>query len=521
MKRKYILFLISPKQRFINYPAQSELAKIFGKRRFMIPLALPTLAALTPDNYEIHIYDEEIENLPLRLKPDIVGITTLAATATRAFELGDKYRALGAKVVFGGPYASYRSEEALKHGNSVVIGEAENLWVKFLSDYENGQLKPIYQSYTRVPYKAQRPPRWDLVNMKRIFQVAIQVSRGCPFNCDFCLVSKTFGRSMRYRDIDNVLEEIKASRSKYFFFVDDNLTINKKYAKELMKALIPLKISWGCMCSIDVAKDEELLRLMAEAGCFNILIGFESLNRASLSEAEKHQNMGGDNYEEAIKKINAMGIHINASFVVGFDNDTIAEFDHIFDFTMKNHLLYVNLHILNPTPGTKLYEKCAKEGRLSGYDPDLGVGHFPNMDYLNISQIEMFNAYMKTITRLYSFDVIRKKVEPLFINGNFKRPGSKIATGLKVRLSLITIKEFLLTTDFDRHKLFWLIIRLINSKKLAIDKGLGFLLSMLGYNLHIRDHQKKMASYRALIIQRDRGPWKAKNHQHEIKVDTA
>jgi len=521
MAKKYTLFLISPKQRFKNYPAQTKLAKLFGKRRFMIPLALPTLAALTPDHYDIHIYDEEIENIPVRLKPDIVGITTLAATAKRAFELGDKYHALGAKVVYGGPYASYRTEEALKHGDSVVVGEAENLWGKFLADYENGQLKPVYQTDTKIPFKTQRPPRWDLVNMKRIFQVAIQVSRGCPFNCDFCLVSKTFGRSMRYRDIDNIVEEIKAAPSKYFFFVDDNLTINKKYAKELMIALIPLKISWGCMCSIDVAKDEELLRLMADAGCFNILIGFESLNQESLYEAEKNQNLGDAIFEEAIKKINTMGIHINASFIVGFDNDTLAEFDHIFDFTMKNHLPYVNLHILNATPGTRLHEKYTKEGRLSGYDSDLGVGHFPNIDYMNMSQIGIFDRYMDTVARLYSFDVIRKKAEALFANGNFSRAGVKISTGLKIRLSWITLKEFLLMADFDRRKLFWFIVRLIRSKKLAVDKGLGFLLSMLGYHLHIRDHQMNMTSYRSMIIHRDKGPWKTRNNQHENKVDTA
>jgi len=518
MTKKYILFLISPKQRFVNYPAQTELARIFGKKRFMIPLALPTLAALTPDNYEIHIYDEEIESLPAGIKPDIVGITTLAATVKRAFELGDKYRIGGAKVVYGGPYASYRNEEALEHGDSVVVGEAENLWEELLSDFEKCQLKTIYQSTVKVSYKTQRPPRWDLVNMKRIFQVAIQVSRGCPFNCDFCLVSKTFGRVMRYRDIDNVVEEIKAAPSRYFFFVDDNLTINKKYARELMRALIPLKISWGCMCSIDVAKDEELLRLMAEAGCFNILIGFESLNRDSLSEADKHQNMGGEFYEEAVKKINEMGIHINASFVAGFDNDTLDEFDHIFDFTMKNHLPYVNLHILNPTPGTRLYEKCMKEGRLCGYDSDLGVGHFPNMDYANMSQIGLFDAYMKTITRLYSFGVIRQKAEALFIKGDFKRHGTKISTALKVRLSFITLKEFLLTLDSDRRKLFWLVIRLIRSEKLAVDKGLGFLLSILGYHRHIRDHHKKMASYRAMILQRDRGPWKIGNLQDQAET---
>jgi len=518
MKKKHILFLISPKQRYNNYPSQIVLAKMFGKKRFMIPLALPTLAALTPDNYDIRIFDEEIESLPNNLKPDIVGITTLAATAKRAFTLGDKYRALGAKIIYGGLYASYRPDEALAHGDSVVVGEAEDQWEQVLTDFENGQLKSIYKSSTKVLYETQRLPRWDLVNMKRIFQAAIQVSRGCPFNCDFCLVSKTFGRSMRYRNIENVVEEITAAPSKYFFFVDDNLTINKKYAKELMKALIPLGISWGCMCSIDVAKDEELLQLMAEAGCFNILIGFESLNKASLHEAEKSHNQGGEIFEEAIKKITDTGIHINASFIVGFDNDTLEEFDRIFDFTMKNHLPFVNLHILNAPPGTGLYEKCEQEGRLFDYDSDLGVGHFPAMDYMNMSQIGIFDKYMETISRLYSFDVIRKKAEALFINESFTRSGGKISNGMKIRLSFITVKEFLFSTDRERRKLFWFIIRLIQSKKLAIDKGFGFLLSMLGYHLHIKDHQSNMTAYRAMIIQRDRGPWEKRNQEHKIKI---
>ncbi len=486
------------------------MAKMFGKRRLMIPLALPTIASLTPDNYDIRIFDEEIEDIPWNEHADIVGITTLAATATRAFELGDRFMAMGATVVFGGPYATFMQEEALKHGNAVVSGEAEGKWEACLADFENGALKPVYETLTYVEYKTQKPPRWDLVNMKRIFQVAIQVSRGCPFNCDFCLVSKTFGRKMRYREIPNVVEEIKAAPTKYFFFVDDNLTINKKYAKELMQALIPLKISWGCMCSLDVATDEELLRLMADAGCFNILVGFESLNPDSLDESNKHHNRGGKIYEEAIRKIHAAGIHINASFVVGFDNDTLDEFDRIFDFTLEYNLANVNLHLLNAPPGTEVYKKFMEEGRLLNCDPELGVGHFPVVHYMNMSQIDIFDRYMETIARLYSFDTIRKKAESLFRNGAFTRPGGDISALMKARLSWITFREFVLTTDPDRKKLFWFIIGLLRSEKIAIDKGLGFLLSMLGYHRHIREHKKNMAEYRKLVMAQDHGPWKTR-----------
>jgi len=507
-RKRFLLFLISPRQRFINYPAHSELAKMFGKRRFMIPLALPTLAALTPENYDIRIFDEEIEDIPMNQKPDIVGITTLAATSERAFELGDRYRALGATVIFGGPFATFMQEESLQHCDAVVAGEGEGKWEKCLEDFEMGSLQSVYQTSGFIPYTSQKPPRWDLVNMKRIFQVAIQVSRGCPFNCDFCLVSKIFGRKMRYRDIDNVVEEIKAAPSTYFFFVDDNLTINKKYARNLMKAIIPLHISWGCMCSIDVADDPELLELMAEAGCFNILIGFESLNAESLDESHKQQNRGGKNYAEAIARIHAKGIHINASFVVGFDNDTLDEFDRIYDFTLKHHLPYVNLHLLNAPPGTETHRKYKDEGRLLSCNAELGVGHFPTLHYMNMSQIEIFDKYMDTIARLYDFETIRKKAEALFSNGAFIRQGGDIGPLLKARLSWITFKEFVLTADPGKRKLFGFIIKHIRSRQMAIDKGLGFLLAILGYHRHIREHQRNMEEYRKMILSQDRGPWK-------------
>ncbi|MGE5424191.1 MAG: B12-binding domain-containing radical SAM protein, partial [Syntrophothermus sp.] len=450
--------------------------------------------------------------------PDIVGITTIAATINRAYDLGDKYRSLGIKVVFGGPYASFTTDESLKHTDSVVVGEAEGLWEQCLADFESGKMQPVYRADVGVPYKQQKPPRWDLVNVDKIFQVAVQVSRGCPFNCEFCLVSQIFGRKMRYRDISNVVEEIKALPSKYVFFVDDNLTINKKYAKELMKAIKPLGISWGCMCSIDVANDDELLELMADAGCFNILIGFESLNPASLDETHKQHNKSATIYEPAIKKIHAAGMHINASFVVGFDNDTVAEFDNIFDFTLKNNLPNVNLHLLAAPAGTELQVKYCQEGRLFDCNPEMGVGHLPTLHYMNMSQIELFEKYMETINRLYSFDTIRKKAESLFPGGAFYRKGGDISNLLKARLSFITLKEFLFTKNSDRRKLFWFIMKLIRNKAIAIDKGLGFMLSMLSYNRHLELHRKNMKEYRDLILSQDKGSWKEIKSKKEVSI---
>lgn len=511
-KKKYTLYLISPHQKYINYPAHVELAKMFGKKRLMIPLALPTVARLTPDHYDISIFDEDIENLPVNKIPDIVGITTLAATITRAYELADHYRSKGVTVVFGGPYASFMTEDALQHADSIVVGEAEGLWEECLKDFENDEIKPVYRTDECRPYKTQKPPRWDLIKTRKIFQVAVQASRGCPFNCDFCLVSKMFGRKMRYREIENVVEEIKAAPSKYIFFVDDNLTINKKYAKELMKAIKPLGISWGCMCSIDVATDDELLSLMAESGCFNILIGFESLNPASLDETNKLHNKAATIYEPAIHKIHSHGIHINASFVVGFDNDTLQEFDNIFDFSMRTNMPSVNLHLLAAPPGSEIYKRYQLEGRLADCNPELGSGHFPTLHYMNMSQIELFDQYMETIRRLYSFETARIKAEKLFSGGAFIRKGGEITVYLKARLSWIIFKEFVLTTDPERRKLFRFIFSLIRSKKIAIDKGFSYLLLMLSCQRQIAQHQKHIVEYRKMVMEYNSEPWKARRN---------
>jgi radical SAM superfamily enzyme YgiQ (UPF0313 family) len=504
---RYKLLLISPAQPYIGYTAHAQLAKMFGKRRLMIPLALPVVAAYTPDNYDILIIDEEAEKIPVDYKPDIVGITTLNATMARAFELGDHFREHGITVVMGGINASVMPEKYLEHSDAVVIGEAENAWERCLSDFENGTLRKTYKADPRLDYMDPKQPRWDLVNMKSIFQVAVQVTRGCPFDCDFCLVSKIFGRQMRFRNIDNVIDEIKNLPSKYIFFVDDNLTINKKYAHELMPRLKSLGISWACMASIDVAEDEQLLSEMAEAGCFNILIGFESLNPESLEETNKGHNRGGTIYNDAIRKIHNAGIHINASFIVGFDHDTLDEFDRIFDFTLDNGLPNVNLHLLASPPGTRLYEKLRKQNRLFDVPPGMGAGFFPTIHYAAMGQTEMFDKYMETISRLYSWETVLIKAKKLFAGGQFIRNGTEIAPGQKMGLSVIIIKEFIFTSDKTKKAFFRFLMNLIKKRKIAVDRAFSFMLTMLSAHRQIELNMKHADRYRTMIQNNDKGPW--------------
>jgi radical SAM superfamily enzyme YgiQ (UPF0313 family) len=484
---------------------------MFRRKRLMIPLALPVVAAYTPDHYNILIVDEETESLPSDFNPDIVGITTLNATMERAFQLGDYFRGKGITVVMGGINASVLPDEYLRHSDSVVIGEAENAWEHCLEDFEKGVLKKTYTANLKHDYKRPRQPRWDLVNMNHIFQVAVQTTRGCPFNCDFCLVSKIFGRKMRFRDIDNVVEEIRNLPSNYIFFVDDNLTINKKYAHELMEKLKPLGISWACMASIDVADDEKLLEEMADAGCFNILIGFESLNPESLGETHKTHNKGGQIFTEAIRRVHDAGIQINASFIAGFDNDTLAEFDRIYDFTLKTGMPNVNLHILASPPGTVLNERLKEQGRLFEVPVEMGAGFFPTIHYARMGQLEMFDKYMETIRRLYSWETILAKAKSLFSNGSFTHRGANISVKQKADLIGIIVREFIFTRDKNKRALFCFFMILMKERKIVVDRAFSFMLSMLSAHRQIELNMEHVERYRSMIRKNDKGPWNERN----------
>lgn len=502
------IFLVLPGQKYVNYYGQTELCKMMGKKKFMLSLAMPMIAAITPPEYDVRIIDEELEPLPKEI-PEIVGISTLATTAKRAYEIGDWYRSQGATVIIGGPYVSFMTDEAIHHADAIVIGEAEGSWRKCLEDYEQGCLQKIYDTHEYCNFKETPMPRWDLVDMKKVFQVGIQVSRGCPYKCEFCLVTNLFGNKMRYREISNVVQEIKSLPVRKMLFVDDNLTANKRYAHDLMKELIPLHISWGCMSSIEIAKEEELLTEMNNAGCFNILIGFESLNAGSLFETKKKQNRDALIYEDAIKKIHSHGIHITASFVIGFDNDTPEEFDRLYEFTQRTGLSYVNFNILGAPYGSELQKRLTAEGRMYDIDTDMMGGLFPCIHYYKMSQIELFDKYLETLIKIYSYESVYEKAKVLFGDGYFTKTyndGSP-GTGFIIKLLLKLLKEYIFTSEPYKRRFYHYMISLIRKKKVAIDMGFSHILSMVSYHKHIRKLNEDADQYRQMIKKYDKGPW--------------
>lgn len=479
-RKKYKLFLIIPKLKYQHYGTQKELGKLMGKKNSVFSLALSIIASFTPEHYKIKIINEEIKSIPFHEQPDLVGITTPFTTINRCFEIADEFRAKEVPVIMGGFYATFMTDEVLKHSNSVVLGETEGIWQKVLEDFEKGELKRIYKADKVYDFKRMPVPRWDLVDTKNLAFIGVQVSRGCPYGCDFCIVTKLFGRKQRYRDIDNVIEELKSLSNKRVFFVDDNFTFNKRYAKELMTKIKGLGLSWVCQSTIEIADDEKLLNEMYNAGCISVFIGFESLNPDSLIESKKYQN-DIENYEKAIQKIHSKGIHIIASFMVGFDSDTNNVFDDIYKFTERNNILFTLISVLTVAPGTDLYERYKKENRLLNIEPELFNGSFPCVKYKNISILDMYDNYYSTLRKIFSIKSMGKKVINLIEAGIYKSDKRFKDIGFfeKFFSSFILLRKFYFTKDKDKKELFKKLVSYGINKTTSWD-NIGFLLFAMG-----------------------------------------
>ena len=504
-RKRYTLFLINPRLRYKHYGAQQELCELMGKKAVTFPLALPIIASITPDHYDIHIINDEFESIPDHPKPDIVGITTLISTVDRAYEIADRFRNRGAKVVLGGSYVTFMPDEGAEHADAVVQGEAENLWPEVLRDFEGGNLRRTYKAKQHVVFSKMKFPRWDLVNSDQLMTVSVETSRGCPFNCEFCLVNRMFGQKMRYRDIDDVIEEIKSLPVKNIFFVDDNLTINKNRSKEFIRKLKPLGLSWVCQCSLEVAQDGELLRDMAEAGCMQILIGFESLNPGSLIETKKFHN-DIEEYEQAISKIRSFGINVIASFIVGFDADTLQSFEHIENFIERNNILYPMLSILTAAPGTALWDRIKKEGRLCNLDRELINGSFPVMKFQNMKMTDVFDRYFASLEKILSFKNAGSRALRYFEKDSFENPGpDTVGLSQKVSTSLGILKRYAFSKDKMKRKLFSDLFALQRQKKVAPDRIVIFLLTMEAYSLYLSNIKPEIPGIRSRIAECERG----------------
>ncbi|MFH2019991.1 MAG: radical SAM protein [archaeon] len=326
------------------------------------PVNLGIIAALS-NGHDVRIIDEDGEQIPYNEKFDLVGITIVAFTADRAFKIADKFRKNGVKVILGGIHPSLVPKDCIKHADSVAIGEVEYTWKEILADAKKGKLKRIYDcSKIKVNMDDIPFPRRDLYNQKYTFE-AFQATKGCSHGCRFCYLSDVPWSSFKTRSIPKVIDEIKQIKTPYIIFLDDNLFLNKNYARELFKAMIPLKKLWWAQAPSDIYKDEELVRLMSKSGCYAVAIGFQSFNPSSLENAHVLHNKVSE-YQTLIKLLHKYNIMVQSFFIFGFDSDTKAVFKDTVTMIKKLDIDDAYLYILTPYPGTGLYKELEKEGRI-------------------------------------------------------------------------------------------------------------------------------------------------------------
>lgn len=333
----------------------------------MEPLQLGILAALTPPDVEVVMYDDRLEPIPYEEKTDLAAITVETFTARRAYEIADEYRRRGVKVLMGGIHVKLLPEEVKVHADSIMVGDAESEWANMIADLKEGCLKEEYvcQSFT-VPQKGVLTRR-DIYKGKKYMPITLlQFSRGCQYNCKYCASSVYFEQHHYTRDVGEVVQEIKSQKRKLLFFVDDNIVANKEKAKELFRALIPLKVRWVSQGSIDILSDDELMTLMVKSGCLGLVIGFESIRPESIEFMHKGVNRRyvQDNYKEAVEKLRRYGLQTWAAFTIGHDTDTLQSIRATYEFARRNKFTFAAFNILMPYPGTPLYDELKKEGRL-------------------------------------------------------------------------------------------------------------------------------------------------------------
>lgn len=328
----------------------------------MQPLAFAVLAGLTPKNVQIEFFDERIEKLPTTLDTDAVAMAVETFSAKRAYAVANGFRKQGIPVIMGGFHPTLLPEEALGYADAVVIGEAEGVWGNVIDDLARGTLQRTYQQEGPVSLQGLKFDRSIFAGKKYLPIFPVQFSRGCRFACDFCSIHAFFGSNVRRRPIEEVLAEIQGARM--VFIIDDNILSDREEAKNLFRALIPLRVKWGCQVSIDIVDDDELLSLMAESGCIAVLIGFESLSSKNLQQMRKGVNIRRIDYRDAISRIKHHGMMIYGTFVFGYDDDTAISVADTCDFALQQRMFLANFNPLMPMPGTLLYERLAGEGRL-------------------------------------------------------------------------------------------------------------------------------------------------------------
>jgi radical SAM superfamily enzyme YgiQ (UPF0313 family) len=339
-------------------------------------LTLPYLAALTPREWDVTLIDEQLTDVDFKAAVDVVAISGWTLNSLRAYEIADRFRERRVPVIMGGPHTFFHEEEAAAHCDAVGIGEGELIWPLMLEDVAAGRLKKIYRADRRHDLKRLPLPRYELLNMKRynFFKTfSVQFSRGCPFQCEFCSERLYLGDDYRYRPIEEVVEEIKFTRSKDILFADSNFAGNMAQTMKLMEALIPLRLRWSALWSAHLCKNDAFMDLAKRSGLLHLNIGMESIDPETLASMNKKANKVSE-YKRILDGLRRRGISYSLNFILGWDTENESVFPATLKFLMDNKVPAAYFNILTPDKGTRLYDRMKEENRIRDIE---NIGRWP------------------------------------------------------------------------------------------------------------------------------------------------
>jgi len=463
MKNKIKALMVYPTYPEDTFWSFKYALKFIGKSSTFPPLGLLTVASLLPSDWELKLVDLNIENLTAREIDwaDFVMISAMAVQRKSVEEIIKRVKKRGKTIIAGGPLFTMHFDEFTSSVDHLVLGEAEVTLPKFLEDLEKGKPEPIYFPERFADIEKTPVPRFDLVKMKRYSSMNVQFSRGCPYNCEFCDIPLLYGHRPRTKSSKQLIEELESLYHLGWeggvFFVDDNFIGNKRKLKE---EILPALINWSRFrnypfrffteASINLADDEELMKMMVEAGFDEVFIGIESPNPDSLKEAHKMQNYRR-NLEEAIKIIHQHGLIVQGGFILGFDNDTPGIFNSMVKFIQKTGIITAMVGLLQAPKGTKLYEKLKKQGRILkdfvANNTDFSINFIPKMDYK-----ELLRGYKEVVEKLYSQKYLYERVKSFI---DIYRPKVRAKYRLTANRFLAFLRSIFVIGILDRGRIYY------------------------------------------------------------------
>lgn len=388
-------------------------------------LGLLTLAGMTPEDIEMKYLDlpdpDKLESLPGDF--DVVAISSFSAQIKEAYKLADRYREAGVTVLLGGLHVTLCPEEAARHADAIVIGEGEPVWPELIADLRRNALKPRYDARGRdFDFRQSPMPRFDLLDPSRYNRITVQTQRGCPYHCDFCAASIRLNPRFKTKPVDRVIAEIHRIKEvwprPFIEFADDNTFADKPHGRALARALIPEGLRWFTETDISVARDPELLSLLKDSGCAQILIGLESPNVRGLDGLEhkanwKHRQL--ESYKKAIADVQDAGVTVNGCFVLGLDGTDETSFEAVFEFVRETGLYEVQITVMTPFPGTPLYTRLESQGRLLQPGAwELCTLFDVNYQPQHMSVAELETGFRGLLSRLYDADFVEERRRRFF-----------------------------------------------------------------------------------------------------------